>query len=150
MPKVDLQAIPQTNATGYPAHLADVVQQRWYRRLSPATGLTDFGASHVVLKPGAWSAQRHWHECEDELLVIIAGTAVLVDDTGRTPLVAGDVAAFPKNDGNGHCLVNESDADCVFLVIGKSVNGPCHYPDVDMRELGGGDKRRKDGTPFSR
>lgn len=148
MPKVDLQAVPQTNATGYPAHLADVVQQRWYRRLSPATGLTDFGASHVVLKPGAWSAQRHWHECEDELLVILSGTAVLVDDLGRTPLMAGDVAAFPKNDGNGHCLINESEADCVFLVVGKSVNGPCHYPDVDMHENGGGDKRRKDGAQF--
>lgn len=148
MPKVDLQAIPQTNATGYPEHLADVVQDRWYRRLSPATGLTDFGASHVVLRPGAWSAQRHWHENEDELLVIIGGSAVLVDDNGRTLLVAGDVAAFPKNDGNGHCLINESDADCVFLVVGKSVNGPCHYPDVDMHERGGGDKRRKDGNRF--
>lgn len=148
MPKVDLQAVPQTNATGYPEHLADVVQGRWYRRLSPATGLTDFGASHVVLKPGAWSAQRHWHEQEDELLVMISGSATLVDDAGRTPLVAGDVAAFPKNDGNGHCLINESDADCVFVVIGKSANGPCHYPDVDMHEYGSGDKRRKGGGRF--
>ena len=148
MPKVDLQAVPQTNATGYPEHLADVVQDRWYRRLSPATGLTDFGASHVVLKPGAWSAQRHWHEQEDELLVMISGSATLVDDAGRTPLVAGDVAAFPKNDGNGHCLINESDADCVFVVLGKSANGPCHYPDVDMHEYGRGDKRRKGGGRF--
>lgn len=148
MPKVDLQAIAQSNATAYPDHLADVVRDRWYRRLSPAAGLTDFGASHVVLKPGAWSAQRHWHENEDELLVILSGTAILVDDTGRTPLQAGDVAAFPKNDGNGHCLINEAAEDCVFLVVGKSVNGPCHYPDVDMHEFGGGDKRRKDGDGF--
>jgi uncharacterized cupin superfamily protein len=148
MPKVDLQAIAQTNATGYPDHLADVVQGRWYRRLSPACGLTDFGASHVVLKPGAWSAQRHWHENEDELLVIVSGSAVLVDDAGRTPLHPGDVAAFPKNDGNGHCLINDSDADCVFVVVGRSVNGPCHYPDVDMQEYGAGDKRRKDGSRF--
>ncbi len=148
MPKVDLQAIAPTNATAYPAHLADVVQGRWYRRLSPALGLSDFGASHVVLKPGAWSAQRHWHEKEDELLVILSGHAVLVDDHGRTPLHPGDVAAFPKGEANGHCLINESDADCVFLVIGQSVNGPCHYPDVDMHENGAGDKRRKDGSPF--
>jgi uncharacterized cupin superfamily protein len=148
MPKVDLQAIAQTNATGYPPHLADVVQDRWYRRLSPALGLTDFGASHVVLKPGAWSAQRHWHENEDEILVILSGTAVLVDDHGRTPLFAGDVAAFPKGEPNAHCLINESAEDCVFLVIGQSVNGPCHYPDVGMHESGAGNKRRKDGSPF--
>ena len=148
MPKVDLQAIPQTNATGYPAQFAGVVEGRWYRRLAPATGLTDFGASHVVLKPGAWSAQRHWHENEDELLVMISGTAVLVDDAGRTMIRPGDIAAFAKNDGNGHCLINESDTDCVFVVMGKSVNGPCHYPDVDMHEFGAGDKRRKDGGGF--
>lgn len=148
MPKVDLQAIAQTNATGYPEHLAGVVEDRWYRRLAPATGLTDFAASHVVLKPGAWSAQRHWHEREDELVVILSGSAVLVDDSGETPLHPGDLAAFPKNDGNGHCLINRSAADCVFVVIGKSVNGPCHYPDVDMHEHGGGDKRRKDGAGF--
>ncbi len=148
MPKVDLQAIPQTNATGYPAQFAGVVEGRWYRRLAPATGLTDFGASHVVLKPGAWSAQRHWHENEDELLVMISGTAVLVDDAGRTMIGPGDIAAFPKNDGNGHCLINESATDCVFVVVGKSVNGPCHYPDVDMHEFGAGDKRHKDGGGF--
>ena len=51
MPKLDLDTIPQTNATGYPAEYADVVQGRWYRRLAPASGLTDFGASHVTLNP---------------------------------------------------------------------------------------------------
>ena len=61
MPKLDLDAIPQSNATGYPAEYADVVQGRWYRRLGTAGGLSEFGVSHVVLKPGAWSSQRHWH-----------------------------------------------------------------------------------------
>ena len=148
MPKLDLDAIPQTNATGYPPEFATQVGQRWYRRLAPAADLSDFAASHVTLKPGAWSAQRHWHEHEDELLVILSGEAVLRDDKGDAPLKPGDIAAFPKNDGNGHCLINQSEADCVFLVIGKTVNGPCHYPDVDMHEFGAGDKRRKDGSRF--
>ena len=148
MPKLDLDSVPQTNATGYPPEHAAPVQGRWYRRLAPASGIEDFGASHVVLKPGAWSAQRHWHENEDELLVILSGQAVLVDDSGRTLLEPGDIAAFPKNDRNAHCLIHEGDADCVFLVVGQSVNGPCHYPDVDMHENGAGDKRRKDGSAF--
>jgi uncharacterized cupin superfamily protein len=149
MPKIALETIPPTNATGYPLHLAEIVANRWYRRLGPAAGLTDFGVSHVVLKPGAWSAQRHWHQNEDEFLVILSGSAVLVDDSGRTPMGPGDCAAFPKNDGNGHCLVNESEADCVFIVVGQSANGPCHYPDVDMHKFGAGDKRRKNGEPFT-
>ena len=55
MPKLDLDAIPQTNATGYPAPFDADVQGRWYRRLAPASGLTRMGASHVTLKPGAFS-----------------------------------------------------------------------------------------------
>jgi uncharacterized cupin superfamily protein len=148
MPRIDLDAIPQTNSTGYPAPYRAVVAGRWVRRLAPAGGLADFGASHVVLKPGAWSAHRHWHEEEDELLVMIAGEAVLVDDAGRTPLRAGDIAAFPKNDGNGHCLVNESDADCTFVAIGQQVNGPAHYPDIDLMATPDAGYRRKDGSAF--
>lgn len=148
MPKLDLGAIPQSNATGYPPPYANAVHGRWYRRLAPAAGLGDFGASHVVLKPGAWSAQRHWHENEDELLVMVAGEAVLVDDSGRTPMRAGDVAAFPKGDGNGHCLVNEGDADCVYVVIGRSTNGPAHYPDIDLFHDPEKGFVRKDGSAF--
>lgn len=149
MPKLDLDAIPQTNATGYPPIHADVVKERWYRRLAPAGGITDFGASHVVLKPGAWSSQRHWHEGEDELVVMIAGTAVLVDDQGRHPMRAGDIAAFPKNDGNGHVLINESGADCVYVAIGRPAATDCHYPDIDMHLFAAlGQQRRKDGSEF--
>ncbi|WP_184017336.1 cupin domain-containing protein [Sphingobium boeckii] len=149
MPKLDLESLPQTNATGYPPVYADVIQERWYRRLAPASGITDFGASHVVLKPGAWSGQRHWHVGEDEMVVMIAGEATLVDDLGRHPMKAGDVAAFPKNDGNGHVLINESDMDCVYVAIGRPSNSDCHYPDIDMHLFADkGGQRRKDGSEF--
>ncbi|WP_447726227.1 cupin domain-containing protein [Sphingomonas koreensis] len=148
MPKLDLDTIPQTNATGYPPECAGVVRERWYRRLAPAAGLTDFGASHVVLKPGAWSAQRHWHEGEDEMVVMISGEAVLVDDDGETTLRTGDVAAFIKNDGNGHVLQNRSDADCVYVAIGKPSVTACHYPDIDLHLFPGEGFRRKDGSEF--
>jgi len=149
MPKLDLDTIPQTNATGYPAVYADVVQGRWYRRLAPASGISDFGASHVVLQPGAWSSQRHWHEGEDELVVMLSGEAVLVDDAGEAVMRAGDIAAFPKNDGNGHVLQNRSDAPCIFVAIGRPAATDCHYPDIDMHlSADVGEQRRKDGSAF--
>ena len=149
MPKLNLDMIPQTNATGYPPVYAGVIEGRWYRRLAPAAGLEDFGASHVVLEPGAWSSQRHWHEGEDELVVMIAGEAVLVDDSGETVMRAGDVAAFPKNDGNGHVLQNRSDAPCVYVAVGRPSASDCHYPDIDMHLAAAvGQQRRKDGREF--
>nr|WP_221234708.1 cupin domain-containing protein [Sphingomonas aerophila] len=148
VPKIDLQAIEPVNRTGYPAPYDAAVSGRWYRRLAPATGLTDFGVSHVTLKPGAWSSQRHWHRGEDEFLVIVAGEAVLVDDLSETPLRPGDCAAFPKNDGNGHHLQNRSDADCVFVVVGAGTALGGEYPDIDMRFTADGRYERQDGTPY--
>lgn len=148
MPKIDLDSIPQTNATGYPSEHAGVVQGRWYRRLAPATGIADFGISHVTLEPGAWSAQRHWHAGEDELVVMLAGEAVLVDDHGETVMRAGDVAAFPKGDGNGHVLQNRGAAPCVFVAVGRPSETDCHYPDIDMHLFPGIGQRRKDGSAF--
>jgi uncharacterized cupin superfamily protein len=149
MPKLNLDTIPQTNATGYPAIYADVVQERWYRRLAPASGIEDFGASHVVLAPGAWSSQRHWHEGEDELVVMLMGEAVMVDDSGEVMMRSGDIAVFPKNDGNGHVLQNRSDAPCVFVAIGRPAASDCHYPDIDMHlSASAGEQRRKDGSAF--
>lgn len=149
MPKLDLDAIPQTNATGYPPIYADVVKERWYRSLAPAGGITDFGISHVTLKPGAWSSQRHWHEGEDEFVVILAGEAVLVDNDGDHPMRAGEVAVFPKGDDNGHVLQNRSDSDCVFIAVGREETTDCHYSDIDMHlAFAVGEQRRKDGSRF--
>lgn len=147
MPKLDLDAIEQTNTTGYFTPYDAPVQGRWYRKLMGPSGLTDFGATHCTLKPGAWSSQRHWHAEEDELVVILSGNAVLIDDSGRTAMHAGDVATFPKGDGNGHHLVNESGADCILLAIGKVALSDCHYPDIDMHLFAGsGRQKRKDGS----
>ena len=148
MPKLDLDTIPQSNATGYPPPHNEPVAGRWYRRLGPASGLTDFGVSHVVLKPGAWSSQRHWHIGEDEFLVMLQGEAVLIDDAGEHLLHAGDCASFPKNDDNGHHLQNRSDADCVFVVVGGGEDLGGDYPDLDMRWTADDRYVHKDGTPY--
>jgi uncharacterized cupin superfamily protein len=149
MPKLDLDAIESTNRTGYPAPFAAAMAKRHYRRLAPAAGLEDFGVSHVTLEPGGISSQRHWHEGEDELVVMLSGEAVLVEDGGETVMRAGDVAAFPKGAANGHHLVNRSDAACVFVAVGRVVTTDCHYPDVDMHlDAKSGRFTHKDGSEY--
>lgn len=147
MPRIDLATIAQTNRTGYPPPYAALVEGRWVRKLGPVSGLQDFGVSHVVLKPGAASSQRHWHEQEDEFVVILSGKATLIDNESRTSMTAGDMAAFPKGHANGHHLINESDGDCVFIAVGRVPVGDCHYPDIDLL-ASGGCYRHTDGTPY--
>ena len=148
MPKVDLETIELVNRTGYPPPFDRAVSGRWYRRIAPATGLTDFGVSHVVLKPGAWSSQRHWHDGEDEFLVMLSGEAVLVEDDGRTTLRPGDMAAWAKGTGIGHHVINESKEDCAFVVFGAGTNTGGGYSDIDMLFTDDNRYVHKDGTPY--
>jgi uncharacterized cupin superfamily protein len=107
------------------------------------------GASHVTLAPGAFSSQRHWHRGQDELVVMIAGEAVLIDDHGETPVGPGDVLAFPAGEANGHQLHNRSDTPCVFVAIsaGSRDADSGEYPDIDMVFDAVG-YARKDGSRF--
>jgi uncharacterized cupin superfamily protein len=149
MPKLDLDAIESTNRTGYPPPYDAPMGKRHYRRLAPAAGIEDFGVSHVVLEPGGISSQRHWHEGEDELVLMLAGEAVLIEDEAETAMRPGDIAAFPKGVANGHHLVNRSVAPCVFVAVGKPADTDCHYPDIDLHLDGArGEYVRKDGRAY--
>ncbi len=150
MPKLNLDDIPQTNATGYPPPFDKAVAGRWYRRLAPVAGLTDFAASHVELRPGAWSSQRHWHNGEDEMVIMISGEATLVEDDGRQTLRAGDIAVWPKGSTNGHHLINETAELCVFVALsgGKARDTGGGYSDIDMIFTSEG-YFHKDGTSYA-
>lgn len=155
MPKLDLTTLPERTGTGYPAPHDTPCQKRHRRSLSQAGNLTQFGAHIITLPQGEWSSQRHWHSAEDELIYIISGHPTLFDDSGEVQLSPGDVTTHPANDGNGHHMINKTDADVVFLIIGTSMaeKDTCHYPDIDLHLPANGTTSRqyqhKDGTPYS-
>ena len=148
MPRIDLDPVAPSNATGYPAPFDQPVAGRWWKRISPLGRLSEMGASHVVLEPGAWSSQRHWHEAEDELRVMLSGTAVLIEDDSETVLKAGDVAAWAKGDPNGHHLINRSKSPCSFVAISAGRDSGGLYSDIDMKWTADGRFVHKDGTPY--
>ena len=133
MPKLDLEAIDNAPGSDYPEPFRAAAAGRLVRDLSTAAGLSDFVATHVTVPPGGWSSQRHWHEGEDEITVILSGEAVLIDDEGRHLLRAGDVAVFRKNDGNAHHLCNESDTPFTVFAVSLPESSVVHYPDIAMR-----------------
>ena len=51
---------------------------------------TQFGANIVILQPGALSSLRHWHLNEDEFVMMIEGTCVMVQDAGEVLMQTGD------------------------------------------------------------
>ena len=133
MPKIDIAAVPVLERTAYPPPYADAVKGRLHQALGDAAGLTQFGVNLVRLKPGAASSQRHWHENEDEFLIVLEGELVLVEDEGETVLRAGDAAGFKAGVPNGHRLLNRTQRDGVFLVVGTRAPAErAHYPDLDL------------------
>jgi uncharacterized cupin superfamily protein len=153
MPKVDIAALPeQRGSSGYPEPFRKLVEGRFRKRLGDAGGLTQFGVNLCRLAPGSASSQRYWHTAEDEMVYILEGEVVLVEDGGETALKAGDAATFRAGVRNGHHIVNRSDRDVLLLEIGtRSLNDYGEYSDIDMKfEMKDGVDRylHKDGTPY--
>ena len=152
MPKLDLGAVPVKTGSIYPEPYAGMMAGRSSLRLGEAGGLTQFGANLVILAPGALSSLRHWHQNEDEFVMVTMGECVLVQDAGETVMRPGDCAAFPAGDPDGHHFINRSDREARFLVVGtKAPREVGTYSDVDLRvEIEGGKARftYKDGSDW--
>jgi uncharacterized cupin superfamily protein len=150
MPKIDIAAVPRRKGAGYPSPFDVPCAERIRQRLGNAGGLIDFGVNLMRLPPGNWSSQRHWHSHEDEFVYMLEGELVLVEDGGDTLLRAGEYAAFPKGTGNGHHLVNRSDAVAVYLEVGaRSPADVTICSDIDIMSTNAdGRFVHKDGTPY--
>ena len=152
MPKIDVGEIALDTSTNYPPPFNKAVEGRARKRLGRAAGLTQFGVNLCTLKPGAASSQRHWHEHEDELVYVLEGEVVLHEDGGETVLKPGDAAAWKAGVQNGHCLINRSDRDAVFIEVGtRAASERAHYSDIDMmvvRDEKGARYTKKNGESY--
>ena len=152
MPKIDRSKIPYANNPSYPKEFAPVIAGREKQKLGDAVGLTQFGVNIARIKAHSASALRHWHESEDEFIYVLEGELVLKENDGETVLKPGDAAGWRANGGIGHCLLNRTDRDALYLEVGtRSKAEHVHYPDVDFvmeRDEKGRRWTRKNGDPI--
>jgi uncharacterized cupin superfamily protein len=152
LPKIDIASLALDTRSNYPQPFRKAVEGRERKRLGNAAGLTQFGVNLTRLRPGAASSQRHWHAEEDELVYMLDGEVVLREDGGETVLKPGDAAGWKAGIANGHCLINRSDRDAVFLEIGsRAPRERAEYSDIDMlvvRDRSGSRYMHKSGEPY--
>lgn len=150
--RIDVQSLPELLGTLYPPPYDGPVRARAKRQLGDAAGLTQFGVNLLRLEPGVWSAQRHWHEREDEFIYVLEGEVTLITDAGEETLQAGDAAGFRAGDQDGHHLVNKSNAPAMVLEVGTRTDDDiCHYPEADLVAISKGASfsyTRKNGTEY--
>ena len=153
MPIIDQTTITPRTGSIYPSPYGEMMAGRSSLRLGDAGGLTQFGANLTILQPGAMSSLRHWHQAEDEFVMITQGTCVLVQDAGETVMRVGDCAAFPAGSTDGHHFINRSGAEARFLVVGTKARAEvATYSDVDMQVHMADGKARfthKDGSDWT-
>ena len=134
MPKIDIAKIPVDTVCMYPEPFWKPIVGRERKRLGNAVGLNQFGVNLVTLKAGAWSSQRHWHRNEDEFVYVLEGEITLHEDHGETVLKPGDAAGWKANSRIGHCLINRTQKDAVYIEVGtRAPHETAVYPDIDMR-----------------
>jgi len=152
MSKIDLSKTPVKTGSIYPAPHDAEMAGRSSLRVGDAGGLTQFGANIVILAPGAKSSLRHWHQEQDEFVMITQGSCTLIDDDGAHEMTVGDCATFKAGDPNGHHFVNETDTEARFLVVGtRTETETGWYSDIDLKvtmNADGAAFTRKDGTPL--
>ena len=152
MPVIDPKTCPVKTGSIYPEPYAHEMIGRSSLRLGDAGGLTQFGANLVRLEPGAKSSLRHWHENEDEFVMVTQGICTLIDEAGDHEMRPGDCAAFPAGDANGHHVVNRTQEAAEFLVIGsRARTETVWYSDIDMKvtlDADGFAFTRKNGSPL--
>jgi uncharacterized cupin superfamily protein len=103
----------------YPEPFASRMAGREKRQLGDLFGLTNFRVNLTRLAPpNAVSALRHAHTKQDEFIYVLQGQPTLHTDEGRTRLSPGMCAGFKAGIGNGHCLINETTEEVVYLKVG--------------------------------
>ena len=144
--------VPVKRGSSYPPPYDKPVAGREKQALGDALGLRNFGVNLVRLKLGDWSAQRHWHARQDEFVYILEGEVTLVTDAGERVLAPGMAAGFPAGNGDGHHLLNRSEAVAAYLEVGDRLPGDAvDYPDIDMRVENSAERKRftnKKGEPY--
>lgn len=80
------------------------------------------------IPPGKAPYPYHSHSAQWEFYQVIEGTGVVRHEGGRDPLAPGD--AFIFGPGEAHQILNESEADLIFLVVADNpVGESAYYPD---------------------
>jgi uncharacterized cupin superfamily protein len=152
LPAINPAVVEPITGSNYPAQFKPGAAGRSKQRLGDALGLKNFGVNLTTIRPGAASALRHWHTKEDEFVYLLSGELVLVTDAGEQLLTAGMAAGFPAGKADGHCLINRSSRDAVYLEVGdRKDEDEARYPDIDLDRRNTPAGRtfcRKDGTPY--
>lgn len=106
---------------------------RHTKSLGDIVGLSLMGIHLVRVEPGDETTQHHNHECSDEFIYILRGSATLELGSEIHELESGDFIGFPAG-GETHSMINSGSTDLVYLVGGNRPDFDCcNYPKINKK-----------------
>ena len=100
----------------------------WKQDAPDARDRHPFAVEIMRIEPGKTPYPYHSHSAQWEFYHVISGAGLARDDTGQTPIVAGD--AFIFGPGEAHTFFNNGTTDLVVYVIADNPVGESgYYPD---------------------
>lgn len=111
---------------------------RVYRRLSVRPWLEAelIGCSLYELPAGTRPWPYHYHDNNEEWLVVVSGTLTLRGPAGIRELASGEVVGFPQGEAGTHDISNRTDETVRVAIFSTLRQGSVVYPDSD--KLGAG------------
>jgi uncharacterized cupin superfamily protein len=114
---------------------ADRGSRFFRKKLGAATSAERLGCSLMRIPARTPSWPRHYHTANEEAVYVLSGAGKLRMGEDDITIAAGDYVALPLGEAHAHRIVNDSDADLVFLCFSTMIE-----PDVvvypDSRKLG--------------
>jgi uncharacterized cupin superfamily protein len=99
-------------------------------KLGRQAGAERLGASLYEIPPGQATFPYHAHTANEELLVVLDGTASLRTPAGWRELEAGEVVSFPTGEDGTHQVANRSQSTARVLVLSTMIAPEVNiYPD---------------------
>ncbi len=92
-----------------------------------------FDVSVYEVPPGKSAVPYHHHARNEEVFLILSGTALLKSPEGERVVAAGDFLYFPNNENGAHKLTNTSETERLVYADFDIRHDPevAYYPDSD-------------------
>jgi uncharacterized cupin superfamily protein len=93
-------------------------------------GAKQIGASLYELAQAQKTFPYHWHQLEEEWLIVLSGEPTLRDPSGERRLAPGDCVVFEPGPEGAHSIRNDTDEPVRLLMVScESEADICFYPD---------------------
>jgi uncharacterized cupin superfamily protein len=95
-------------------------------------GAEQIGASLYELAPGQKTFPYHWHQVQEEWLIVLRGEPTLRVPDGERKLSPGDCVAFKRGPEGAHSIRNETEEPVRLLLLSSGRNSDVEvafYPD---------------------